>query len=174
MTSRELDQHSKIPTTKRRAISSVKRAKNRGKKALSFLHKGIINNSIILELVTNQGCYNQMNVIHDDNDADDVDDETYVHLLLQKPITRVLCVHDTLGYTVQLFVYCGIVALYLRCCLVSGFAASRCYPISLIFLLNSAGCGFQVWYQMVHLQSLQLLKWKMHCHWRDCQVGVQC
>jgi len=54
MTSRELDQHSKILTTKRRAISYLKRAKNRGKKALSFLRKGIINNnSITLELVTN-------------------------------------------------------------------------------------------------------------------------
>jgi len=60
MTSRELDQHFKIPTTKRRAVSSLKRANNRGKKALSFLHKGIIyNNFITLELVTNEGYYNQ-------------------------------------------------------------------------------------------------------------------
>jgi len=52
MTSQELDQHSKIPTTKRMALSSLKRAKNRGKKALSFLQKGIINNnSFTLELV---------------------------------------------------------------------------------------------------------------------------
>jgi len=32
MTSQELDQHSEIPTTKQRAISSLKRPKNRGKR----------------------------------------------------------------------------------------------------------------------------------------------
>ena len=54
MTSRELDQHSKIPTTKAKGYILLKMAKTGGKKALSFLRKWIINNnSITLELVTN-------------------------------------------------------------------------------------------------------------------------
>jgi len=53
MTSRELDPQFQDPNDKAKGISSLKRAKNRGKK-FSFLHKGIINNNAItLELVTN-------------------------------------------------------------------------------------------------------------------------
>jgi len=53
MTSQELDQHSKIPTTKARAVL-LKKGQRQRQKALSFLHRGIINNnSFTLEFVIN-------------------------------------------------------------------------------------------------------------------------
>jgi len=56
MISQELDQHFNIPTTKAKGykIILLKRGQRQRQKALSFLHKGIINNnSFTLELVTN-------------------------------------------------------------------------------------------------------------------------
>jgi len=54
MTSEELDQHSKIPTTKAKGYIHLKKGQRQRQKALSFLHKGIINNnSFTLELVIN-------------------------------------------------------------------------------------------------------------------------
>jgi len=38
-------------------------------------------------------------------DNESTNDGIYVRLLLQKPITRVLCVHHALCYTVQVLVY---------------------------------------------------------------------
>jgi len=52
ITSQELDQHSKIPTTKAKGYILLKKGQRQKQKALSFLHKGIINNnSFTLELV---------------------------------------------------------------------------------------------------------------------------
>jgi len=60
MTSEELDQHSKIPMTKAKGYIHLKKGQRQRQKALSFLHKGIINtNSFTLELVINSGYYNQ-------------------------------------------------------------------------------------------------------------------
>jgi len=54
MTSQELDQHSKIPTTKAKSYILLKKGQRQRQKALSFLHKGIINNdSFTLKLVIN-------------------------------------------------------------------------------------------------------------------------
>jgi len=53
MTSQELDQHSKIQTTKAKGCILLKKGQR-------HLHKGIINNnSFTLELVTKSGYYNQ-------------------------------------------------------------------------------------------------------------------
>ena len=55
MTSQELDQHSKISTTKASGCILLKQGQRQRQKALSFLHKGIINNnSFTLELVINK------------------------------------------------------------------------------------------------------------------------
>jgi len=52
MTSQELDQLSKISTTKAMGYILLKKGQRQRQKALSFLHKGIINNdSFTLELV---------------------------------------------------------------------------------------------------------------------------
>jgi len=53
MTSQELDKHSKIPTTKAKGYIRLKKGQRQRQKALSFLHKGIINNSFTWELVIN-------------------------------------------------------------------------------------------------------------------------
>jgi len=50
MTSQELDQHSKIPTTKEKGYILLQMGQRQKQKTLSFLHKGIINNNS-LELV---------------------------------------------------------------------------------------------------------------------------
>ena len=60
MTSQELDQDSKIPATKEKGYIFLKKDQRQRQKAQSFLHKGIINNnSFTLELVINEGYYNQ-------------------------------------------------------------------------------------------------------------------
>jgi len=54
MTSQELEQHSKIPTTKAKDYILFKKGQRQKQKALSFLHKRIINNnSFTLKFVTN-------------------------------------------------------------------------------------------------------------------------
>ena len=54
MTSQALDQYSKIPTTKAKGYILLRKSQRQRQMALSFLHKGIINNSsITLELVIN-------------------------------------------------------------------------------------------------------------------------
>jgi len=54
MTIQELDQHTKIPTTKAKDYILLKKGQSQRQKALSFLHKEIINNnSFTLELVIN-------------------------------------------------------------------------------------------------------------------------
>jgi len=54
MTNQELDQHSKITTTKAKGIILLKKGQRQRQKALSFLHSVIINNnSFTVELVTN-------------------------------------------------------------------------------------------------------------------------
>jgi len=61
MTSQELDQHSNILTTKAKGYILLKKGQRQRQKALSYLHKGIINNnSFTLELVINYGYYNQL------------------------------------------------------------------------------------------------------------------
>jgi len=53
MTGQELDQHSKIQKTKAKGYILLKKGQRRRQKALSFLHKGIINNnSFTLELLS--------------------------------------------------------------------------------------------------------------------------
>ena len=54
MTSQQLGQHSKIPTTKAKGYILLKKGQRQRQKGLSFLHKGIINNnSFTLALVIN-------------------------------------------------------------------------------------------------------------------------
>jgi len=53
MTSQVLDQHSKILMTKGKGCILLQKGQRQSQKALSFLHKGIINNSFTVELVTN-------------------------------------------------------------------------------------------------------------------------